>query len=144
MAERSRREAQQSRRLTINADIPLIRRLARCEPAEPTVQNLMLAVYNNAILANRELITSADAAIFHHQFQELIGRSLDYLEAKEELDLIQGRMREDEERRRAAPGHQPRHRIFFMIVPFADRYRPLVNACRRAIDGPLGRPARRC
>ena len=49
--------ALQSRRLTINAGNPLIRRLARCEPADLAVQELMLAVYNNAILANRELVT---------------------------------------------------------------------------------------
>jgi hypothetical protein len=126
--------AQQSRRLTINADNPLIRRLARRELTEPAVRELMLAVYNNAILANRELITSADAAVFHHQFQELIGRSLDFLEAEKELEFVRDRAREDEERRRAASGHQPRHRIFFMIAPFAERYRPLVSACRKLVE----------
>jgi len=126
--------AQQSRRLTINADNPLIRRLARQQLTEPAVRELMLAVYNNAILANRELITSGDAAIFYHQFQDLIGRSLDFLEAQEELASVRDRAREEEERRRAASGHQPRHRIFFMITPFEKRYRPLVDACRKVVE----------
>ena len=47
-------------------------------------------------------------------------------------------MHEDEERRRAASGRQPRHRIFFMIVPFADHYRPLVDACRRVVEDRWG------
>jgi len=130
----ARMTAQQSRRLTINADNPLIRRLARRELTEPAVRELMLAVYNNAILANRELITSADAAVFHHQFQELIGRSLDFLEAQKELESVRDRAREDEERRRAASGHQPRHLIFFMITPFAEKYHPLVSACRKVVE----------
>jgi molecular chaperone HtpG len=126
--------AQQSRRLTINAASPLVRRLARHDPADPAVQQLMLALYNNAILANRELITARDASIFHHQFQELIGRSLDFLETQDELRSVQERIREDEERRRAATGQQPRHRIIFMIAPFADRYRPLITACRTVTE----------
>ena len=130
--------AHQSRRLTINADNPLIRRLARHDLTNPAVQELMLAVYNNAILANRELITSVDATIFHNQFQELIGRSLDFLEAQGELESVRDRMRENEERRRAASGRQPRHSIFFMITPFADRYHPLVNACRRVVEESWG------
>lgn len=130
--------AQQSRRLTINADNSLIKRLARQHLDEPAVQELMMAVYNDAILSNRELITSADAAIFHHQFQDLIGRSLDFLEAQKEIELYRSRVREDDERRRAASGGQPRHRIFFMITPFADRYRPLVSACRGVVEGRWG------
>ncbi|MET8142143.1 ATP-binding protein [Sphaerisporangium sp. NPDC005288] len=126
--------AQQSRRLTINANNPLIRRLARHDLTDRRVHDLMLAVYNNAILANQELITSQDAAIFHHQFQDLIGRGLDLLDAEGELQAIRDRLREDEERRRATTGRQPRHRIFFMITPFADHYRPLVQACRRVVE----------
>src|ERR1700722_6971233 len=123
--------AQQSRRLTINAGNPLIQRLGRQKLTDPQVQKLMMGIYNNAILANRELITSGDAAIFHHQFQELIDRSLDYLDAQGELETARSRAREEDTRRRAASGAQPKHRIFFMITPFADRYRPLIAACRK-------------
>jgi len=126
--------AQQSRRLTINAGNPLIQRLGRQKLTDPQVQKLMMGIYNNAILANRELITSGDAAIFHHQFQELIDRSLDYLDAQGELETARSRAREEDTRRRAASGAQPKHRIFFMITPFADRYRPLIAACRKVVE----------
>jgi hypothetical protein len=126
--------AQQSRRLTINAASPLVRRLARHDPADPAVRDLMLGLYNNAILANRELITARDAAILHRQFQDLMARSLDFLETQDELRAVRDRIRGEEERRRAADGSQPRHRIIFMITPFADRYQPLITACRAVVE----------
>ncbi|MEV4567666.1 ATP-binding protein [Nonomuraea sp. NPDC049419] len=130
--ELTRMTAHQSRRLTINADNSLIRRLARHDLNSPDVRELMLGVYNNAILANQELITKQDAAIFHHQFQDLIAKGLELLEVREELLASQERMRREEERRR--PTQRARHRIFFMITPFADRYTPLISACRRVVE----------
>lgn len=127
-----------SRRLTVNADNPLVQRLARQELAEPAVQQLMQALYNNAVLANRELITPTDAKIFHTQFQELIGRSLDFLEAQDELVRMREEQRGHEQRRRALSGIQPRHRIFFMITPFSAKYAPTISACRRVVEDQWG------
>jgi molecular chaperone HtpG len=125
--------AQQARRLTINAGNPLIRRLARQNLTDPEVQKLMSGIYNNAVLANRELITPDAANIFHHQFQELMDRCLDYLETRQELDQALSRAAEQEARRRAALKVQT-HRIFFMMTPFADQYQPLIAACRQMIE----------
>lgn len=126
--------AQQSRRLTVNAGNPLIRRLARQNLADPEVQELMGGIYNNAILANRDLITPGDATVFHNQFQQLIDRSLDYLETRQELEVARSRAAEQDARRRATAGPQPRHRIFFMITPFAEEYAPLIAACRQVVE----------
>lgn len=132
--ELARMTASASRRLTVNADNPLVQRLARQDHNDPAVRDLMLALYNNAVLANREMITTTDATIFSGQFQQLIGRSLDYLEAKTELELTRRQLRDEDNRRRSTAGPQPKHRIFFMITPFAEEYRPVIDACRRVVE----------
>lgn len=137
--ELARMTATASRRLTINAANPLVRRIAAQDQADPAVQSLMMALYNNAVLANQEMITATDATIFSRQFQELMGRSLDYLEMQGQLQEARRLLREEEDlRRRSAPGNRPEHRIFFMITPFAERYRPVVDSCRQVVEEEWG------
>ncbi|WP_170323967.1 ATP-binding protein [Cryptosporangium phraense] len=136
--ELARRTAAEALRLTINAENALVQRIARQNLTDPAVQELMLALYNDAVLANRELITSTDASIFHSQFQRLIGRSLDYLESQSQLDAIKTQIEDEDRRRRALRGRPMKHRIFFMITPFADEFRPTIDACRRVVEDEWG------
>lgn len=120
-------------RLTINAANPLVQRLAALQDsADEEVQQLMLALYHSAALANGQMITAQAAQAFHDQLQRLMGRSLEALELdarrrglEEQLRLLKDRNRTDT---------RPTHPTIFMITPFADRYAPLVAACRRALE----------
>lgn len=121
-------------RLTINANNSLVRRIAQQDLNDPVVRQLLDGLYNSAVIAHGQLITSTTLSAFQSQFHDLMSRSLDFLEGQEELRSAQERLRVEEERRRATSGPQPRHRIVFMITPFADKYRPLIEACRQTVE----------
>ncbi len=125
-------------KLTVNADNPLIRRLARQDFENRDVGQLMLGIYNNAILVNQELMTPRNAQIFHDQFQRLMIRSLDYIETESDLRKSRERLRREQERTRASRGPQPKHRIFFMMTPFAEEYQPLVGTVREVVEDRWG------
>ncbi|MFI6596734.1 ATP-binding protein [Nonomuraea sp. NPDC050536] len=127
-------ETASPQRLTINADNPLVRRMAQQDLNDPVVRQLMNGLYNSAVIAHGELITSSTLSAFQAQFHDLMSRSLDFLEGQAELREAQARLRVEEERRRATTGPQPRHRIVFLITPFAARYQPLIEACRQTVE----------
>ncbi|KOU56873.1 hypothetical protein ADK57_40795 [Streptomyces sp. MMG1533] len=121
--------------LTINARNPLVQRLAaHRDGASNEVQQLMLALYHSAVLANGQLISAQAASAFHDQLQQLMGRSLEALELEAQCKALDDRLRAAQGRNRSGSGTRPDHRTFFMITPFADRYRPLIEACREVVE----------
>ncbi|MCX5233824.1 ATP-binding protein [Streptomyces prunicolor] len=127
-------------RLTINASNELVQRLAaHHENVSPEVGQLMLALYHSAVLANGQLITAHAAAAFHDQLQQLMGRSLEALDLEARCRTLDDRLRAAQGRSRAtAEPSRSTHRSFFMITPFAPRYRPVIDACRELVEQQWG------
>ncbi len=128
----------ESMKLTINADNSLVLRLARQKLENTDVIEIMTGIYNNAILVNQELMTPQNAQIFHDQFQKLMERSLDFLDARSGLEKERDQLMQERARAQARCGPQPRHRIFFMMTPFADDYKLLVQTLREVVEDRWG------
>jgi molecular chaperone HtpG len=128
-----------SMRLVINADSSLIRRLARQNFANEDIVKIMGGIYNSAILYNQELMTPENARIFHDQFQELLINSLEYIENQANLAKRAAELeREREKLRPKKGGSKPRYLIFFMMAPFHDTYKSLIETVREVIEDRLG------
>ena len=132
-------------RMTINASNVLIRTLANLIATidhDPDLNDVMLGIYNDAILSNHELMTPSNARLFHEQFQRLMGRSVQYVQQKSELI----REREEIEKQRAAlqprtgprKGKERSHLIGFLMTPFGDDFKNVREAVRIAIEDHLG------
>lgn len=122
-------------RLTVNARNSLVQRLAAHQDnTGPEVRQLMRALYHSAVLANGQLISAQAATAFHDQLQQLMGRSLEALELEARVKALDERLRLTQGRGLPSADGRPDHRSFFMITPFADRYRPLVEACREVVE----------
>ena len=129
-------------RMNINAANPLIRTLADLSVASPDDKDLaeiMLCVYNDAILYNSELMTPSNAQTFHRQFQWLMGRLIDFVKEKGEL----ARDRDALDRQRAAL--QPRdarlrrrHIVGFLMTPFGDAFKVARDAVRAVVEDRFG------
>jgi molecular chaperone HtpG len=135
--ELARLTAHSTQKLTINADNSLIRRLAGQDKNNPDVVEIMRAVYNGAVLQNQQLVTPEDAQVFSDQFQRFMARSLDFLDAESRLRTEQDRIDRLVERLQPTAASTP-YVTIFMITPYADQYRQLVNACRRVVEGRWG------
>jgi molecular chaperone HtpG len=72
-------------RMTINSGNELVRKLSQLDSDDDDVRDLMMSVYNDAILYNAELMTPQNARLFHEQFQRLVGRSLEFVSQKAEI-----------------------------------------------------------
>lgn len=127
-----------SRKLIVNADNMLIRRLAAMSPAQPDLQTLLVNVYNNAILFNQELLTPENARNFHHNFHGLLERSVELVLLRSELELRQEEIEREERKRRQKAVPEPRHRVFFLMTPFADHYGDLRDALRDLFEDQWG------
>jgi molecular chaperone HtpG len=122
-------------KLTINASNPLIRRLSLLpEFDDKDVINIMLGIYNNAFLYSQELMTPENASILHKQFEELMTRSLDYIEEKAEISKERERLALERESAKSKLGPPIHHRIFFLMTPFDETYGPLVTALRVVVE----------
>lgn len=128
-----------SMRLTLNASNGFVQRLARQDPSDPEVQDLMLGIYNNAILYNQELLTPQNARIFHDQFAAFLNRSLDYLEDRGALHAERERLEKDRQRflEKHARPHAD-HMIFFLMTPFQQEYYILEEALREIVEDRWG------
>lgn len=121
-------------RMTINATNPLIRQLAALDNFEDSeVIDLMLCIYNDAILYNQELMTPSNAKVFHQQFGRLLQRSVDYLKQRKELHLFQ-----QQQAQKTQPVSQRKHRVAFYITPFDNEFEPVREAVRNVVEDQLG------
>lgn len=139
MAEEMMRMSRgETMRLTINADNPFIQRLSRQDFHDQAVAGLMLGVYNNAILYNQELMTPYNARIFHDQFAELLGHSLQYLEERATLNEERTQLAHERQQIDAENGRQRlAHATFFLMTPF-EGYNELENALRTVVEDRWG------
>jgi len=128
-------------RMTINASCPFIQNLAQQDFKEKAVQQLMLGVYNSAILYNAEMLTPRNAKIFHDQFGDFMENTLAMI--ADRAAMQQERAILDHERaaiRRASGKEEPAadHRIIFLMTPFNDDYAALEKALRVVVEDRWG------
>lgn len=83
------------RRLSLNADNPLVRRLAAEDRRNPLVREVLLGVYHSALLYSHNLLTPSNAEAVHSHLVRLCSMSLEDADAllrhrpeDEELDLV--------------------------------------------------------
>lgn len=129
-----------SRRLVLNANSNIVRRLAKQDYSDSEIVNLMRGIYNSAILYNQELMTPQNARIFYEDFQRFLQRNLDHLEEKAHL-----RKQAEELAKERAQLTQPKrglasvkHVIFFLMTPFSDDYGDFRRALREVIENRFG------
>jgi HSP90 family molecular chaperone len=98
MEDIAREALEQSRRrpqyLSLNADSPLIQKLANEDRRNELIREIMLGVYNSALLYSHNLLTQDNAEAIHrhlvHLFQLMLGdrETLVEHQGSDELDLI--------------------------------------------------------
>ncbi|MDA0243188.1 MAG: ATP-binding protein [Chloroflexi bacterium] len=125
-----------SRRVILNAGNPMVRKLALQNFENQNVYEIMLGIYNSAILYNQELMTPQHARIFYEDFQRLLTRSLDYVVEKTTLERREAALAKEHEslRKHAEPKDQPKHLIFFLMTPFDPAYKPFVQTMREVVE----------
>lgn len=120
LVRKTRHEAQ---KLTINAANPFIRALAVADWRDDAFIDLILGIYNNAILYNAELMTPETAKIFHDHFARLLARTLANVQDKAALERARAELGREREKSAAVIAPRLGHRVFFLITPFdAQRY----------------------
>jgi len=129
-----------SMRLVLNASNPMIRLLAQQDFDHPDVYNLMLGIYNSAILYNQELMTPQNARVFYEQFQKLMSRSLDYIIQQGDLQRQTEDLEREREtlRQRNQKGEDPKHLIFFLMTPLGEAYQAFIETVRDVIENRFG------
>jgi len=138
--EMMRMSRNSSLRLIINAGNPMVRLLAKQSFENPNVLDIMLGIYNSAILYNQELMTPQNARVFYEDFQKLLRRDLDYIIEKADLQ----RQAEDLEKQRQAmqknqnEGKKPKHLIFFLMTPLDNTYQQFIETVREVIENHFG------
>jgi molecular chaperone HtpG len=130
-----RKTRHESQKLTINAANPFIRSLAQTNFRDDAFLDLVLGIYNNAILYNAELMTPENAKIFHDHFGRLLERTLGYVIEKASLDRARAELARDREKLDGRTAARLPHRVFFMMTPFdRDRYGATHEALRTAVE----------
>ena len=136
MAEELLRMSRNSEmRLAINAENELVRDLAdllQHDPRNGDAQELMLGLYNAAILSNLRAMTPSNAKIFSDQFQGLMRRVLKSAQQTENLKRQQDALqREREELRPRTSISSPRsHLVGFHVTPFAPEFAAFLSVKR--------------
>jgi molecular chaperone HtpG len=125
-------------RMMINAANGLIRKLAALDLEDGDVRDLMLGVYNDAILYNAELMTPRNAQLFHEQFQRLMMRSLDFVHQKAEIARSITDLALERARLHPPRGPSRDHKVAFLMTPFSPDFRSMRAAIRIVVEDRLG------
>jgi hypothetical protein len=140
MAEEMLRMARNAEtRLVINAENVLVRNLAdliEVDPRNEDAQELMLGLYNAAILSNQRAMTPGNAKIFSKQFQKFMRRVLESAQQTEDLRRQQEAVaREREELRpRAKAASNRSHLVGFHVTPFAAEFNGIRSVLREVLE----------
>jgi len=128
--------------LYLNSDNQLIQKLAEIDVNrhDRLVQNVMLGVYNSAILYSHNLLTQHNVEAMHKQFVELLIYSMDY---RIENDSMRKILENERSKLNELLDHQaeqelerPEHILIFMITPFSEEYKAIEEAVRRIFECP--------
>jgi hypothetical protein len=142
MEDVAKEALEQSRRrplyLSLNVANPLIQKLADIDRQEEQVREVMVGIYNSAILYSHNLLTQYNAEVIHGQFVLLFNRLISHQEEMKNVrKTLEGERRQLMELRQQqaeVKARRPEHILIFMITPFNDAYRPLEEAVRRVFE----------
>ncbi|MEM1179813.1 MAG: hypothetical protein AAGM22_15810 [Acidobacteriota bacterium] len=133
-----------SRRMSINASNPLIRQVADLHQEigreDEDVMELMLGIYNDAILYNQELMTPDNAKIFHQQFGRLMTRNAEFISKRNGLAEREAELQAEIRRLKPASdaSEARKHLVAFLITPFAPEFDVAREGVRMAVEDRLG------
>lgn len=129
--------------LQLNAANVLIQKLADMPESDRRgreVIEVMMGLYNSAILYSHNLLTRQNAEAMHGQFIRLLDALVKNRntasELQKQLEEQRRQMLEYQRQRAETAEKRPDHVLIFMITPFSDEYRPLEEAVRRVFERP--------
>ncbi|MCA8993267.1 MAG: ATP-binding protein [Planctomycetaceae bacterium] len=125
-------------RMTINAASPLIRDLATLNYDDEDVVDLMVGVYNDAILYNQELMPPRNAKLFHEQFQRLMARGIGFVRQRDELVSERERLAKERERHKPAKSRPRDHLVAFLMTPYTEEFKPAIAGLRKLMEDEFG------
>jgi hypothetical protein len=125
-------------RMTINSGNELVRKLSKLDSDDEDVRDLMMSVYNDAILYNAELMTPQNARLFHEQFQRLVGRSLEFVSQKAEIANTRAELAREREKARSTQQKSRDHKVAFLMTPFRAEFKATRDAVRRVVEDHFG------
>ena len=122
-------------RMSINASNTLIQRVAQLLKTvgrqDADVQELMMGIFNDAILYNQEIMTPKNAKLFHDQFSRLMERNAEFVTLQNNLEQREEEIKRKEEKL-ASPKKKKKERpVVFLMTPFSagfDRSRAAVES----------------
>ena len=121
--------------LNLNSSCPFVQRLAsRLSKDDEVVDDVLMALYNSAILYSHSHLTRRNTQVIHDQIGRLCESVLDLTDRNKavfsELETLRaGAM----ERTREEPT-RPAHVVIFMITPYDSNYAVLEEAVRRVFE----------
>jgi molecular chaperone HtpG len=126
--------------LSLNAANALIQKLANVDRQEKLVREMIVGIYNSAVLYSHNLLTQENAEIIHRQFVLLFDRLINHYEemrsVQQSLEEARRQMIEVRERQTEITAKRPEHILIFMITPFNDAYRSIEQAVRNVFERP--------
>lgn len=126
-------------RMAINAENQLVRNLAELvqrDPRNEDAQELMLGLYNAAIVSNQRAMTPGNAKIFSDQFQKLMQRVLDSAQQAEDLKRQQDAVQREREELRPKLSRSPMrsHLVCFHVTPFSPTFSEIRRVLREIME----------
>lgn len=131
LAEAYVKEAEGAMCLALNASNPFVQRLAQQDFTDPAVRRLMTALYNSAFLSSGSM-SPYNASVLHGDMMYFLSMSLE--NAMPRKDVV----REFQTSNIISPAATKRHSVFFMITPFAERYRATIEHIRSVVEDKWG------
>jgi molecular chaperone HtpG len=133
-------------KLVINAESSLVCGIAAFVQAErkrhagemtADAQELMLALYNSALLANQRMMSATNASLFHRQFQRLMEGILSKVEEIGSLRALNERLESEGQaagRLQREPLEDRKHVSGLYITPFDGELQPVREEMRRFFE----------
>jgi HSP90 family molecular chaperone len=126
-------------RMAINAENQLVRDLAdlvQRDPRSDDAAEIMLGLYNAAILANQRLMTSNNARIFSQQFHKLMQRVLRSAQQAEDIKAQRAALQREREELLpiVARSTTRAHLVGFHVTPFASSFDGVREALRDLLE----------
>jgi molecular chaperone HtpG len=126
--------------LSLNADNSLIRKLADADRRDNAIQDIMLGIYNSAVLYSSNLLTQHNSDIIHSQIVRLFDLLINSREHINNLTRMledeRGKLIEARQRQHEIAAKRPDHILVFMITPFNNQYIQIEQAVRRVLERP--------
>src|SRR6185295_13877023 len=126
--------------LSLNAANTLVQSLAEFDRSEEVAREVMLGLFNSAVLYSQRQLTQESADRFNAQLMRILERLLrQHAEIGQKTAMLERSRRqlmELKDQQSALQSERPDHIRLFMITPFADEYRTLEGVIRSIFERP--------